>query len=75
LPLNVNTRFHTLHTTMPKATSNTFTRQHGLAAASKRPEAKKGESSASAAGGARNHLVNTDRFGQHILTNPLVAQG
>lgn len=59
---------------MPKATSQTFTRQHGLAAASKRPEVKKGESSA-AAGGARNHLFNTDRFGQHILTNPLVAQG
>ncbi|BEJ02097.1 hypothetical protein CcaverHIS631_0607790 [Cutaneotrichosporon cavernicola] len=60
---------------MPKATSQTFTRQHGLAAASRCPDKeKKGESSA-VAGGARNHLFNTDRFGQHILTNPLVAQG
>ncbi|BEJ12919.1 hypothetical protein CspHIS471_0300930 [Cutaneotrichosporon sp. HIS471] len=60
---------------MPKATSQTFTRQHGLAAASRRPDKeKKGENNA-VTGGARNHLFNTDRFGQHILTNPLVAQG
>ncbi|TXT08653.1 hypothetical protein VHUM_02781 [Vanrija humicola] len=65
---------------MPKATSQTFTRNHGLAAASQRP-AKGALASAStssagdAASGARNHLFNTERFGQHILTNPLVAQG
>lgn len=63
---------------MPKATSQTFTaaRPH---AASQRPSssaaggaAKNGESST---GGGKNHLFNTDRFGQHILTNPTVAQG
>jgi len=60
---------------MPKATSQTFTRTHGPVAASKRPGAAKTESASAAAGGARNHLFNTERFGQHILTNPLVAQG
>ncbi|WVF69982.1 dimethyladenosine transferase [Kwoniella sp. CBS 6097] len=67
---------------MPKATSSTFKVQPTSAAS--RPK-KNGESSASAAaaggggggggGGARNHLFDTARFGQHILTNPLVAQG
>ncbi|GFZ47696.1 18S rRNA (adenine(1779)-N(6)/adenine(1780)-N(6)) -dimethyltransferase [Saitozyma sp. JCM 24511] len=55
---------------MPKATSQTFTRPH---AASVRPAKPKqhGESSAAGAGGGKNHLFNTERFGQHILTNPL----
>lgn len=61
---------------MGKATSQTFSRPH---AANARPTpAKNGESSTAAGtggAGARNHLFNTDRFGQHILTNPLVAQG
>ncbi|KAK4685332.1 18S rRNA (adenine1779-N6/adenine1780-N6)-dimethyltransferase, partial [Tremellales sp. Uapishka_1] len=61
---------------MPKATSQTFTRTHGPTAASVRPggPSKNGESSASGSG-ARNHLFDTAKFGQHILTNPLVAQG
>ncbi|WVQ83363.1 dimethyladenosine transferase [Cryptococcus sp. DSM 104549] len=58
---------------MPKATSQHFKVQPTSAAS--RPK-KSGESSATAAGGgARNHLFDTARFGQHILTNPLVAQG
>lgn len=58
---------------MPKATSQTFRAQPTSAA--QRPK-KGGESSAAAAaGGARNHLFDTAKFGQHILTNPLVAQG
>ena len=74
---------------MPKATSQTFsTRPH--AASARHPSSgphKNGESSTNrpggigggegggGGGGARNHLFNTERFGQHILTNPLVAQG
>lgn len=69
---------------MPKAVSQTF-RPATIANPKKR-----GESSSSAAGqsqnggqgstgsagaGGRNHLFNTERFGQHILTNPAVAQG
>ncbi|WVR04602.1 dimethyladenosine transferase [Kwoniella sp. DSM 27419] len=64
---------------MPKATSSTFRVQPTSAAS--RPK-KTGESSAAAGGGkegagggARNHLFDTAKFGQHILTNPLVAQG
>lgn len=65
-------------TNMPKATSQVFK------PADVRPGSKrKGESSAAgaasgsgaASSGGRNHLFNTERFGQHILTNPLVAQG
>ncbi|KAK6903764.1 dimethyladenosine transferase [Kwoniella mangroviensis CBS 8507] len=65
---------------MPKATTSTF-RVNPTSAAT-RPSKKNGESSSAAAGasggaagGARNHLFDTARFGQHILTNPLVAQG
>ncbi|KAL1743816.1 S-adenosyl-L-methionine-dependent methyltransferase [Schizophyllum fasciatum] len=55
---------------MPKATSDKFSRAH-------LPSAKtpaKAESSSSG-GGARNPIFKTERFGQHILNNPLVAQG
>lgn len=75
---SVSINSHPTHLKMPKATSTTFTRAHGPVSASKRPSAnaKEGASaSAAASGGARNHLFNTERFGQHILTNPLVAQG
>ncbi|EIW71288.1 hypothetical protein TREMEDRAFT_67675 [Tremella mesenterica DSM 1558] len=55
---------------MPKATSQVF-RPH-TAAVKPSKSSKNGESSSG--GGGRNHLFNTERFGQHILTNPLVAQ-
>lgn len=60
---------------MPKATSTTFITPHAASAHAKaaKGSAKNGESSA--AGGGKNHLFNTERFGQHILTNPAVAQG
>ncbi|WVO16510.1 dimethyladenosine transferase [Cryptococcus depauperatus] len=63
---------------MPKAVSQTYRPQ--IISAAKKSK-KGGEPSAAAAaagsagGGARNHLFDTARFGQHILTNPLVAQG
>lgn len=62
---------------MPKATTSTFTRPHAASArpGGKSDGAKNGESSSASASGTRNHLFNTDRFGQHILTNPMVAQG
>ncbi|KAI0072170.1 rRNA adenine dimethylase [Panus rudis PR-1116 ss-1] len=55
---------------MPRATTDRFSRAH-------QPSAKKassndqGEGSSSA---ARNPIFNTERFGQHILKNPQVAQ-
>jgi 18S rRNA (adenine1779-N6/adenine1780-N6)-dimethyltransferase len=57
---------------MPRAVSDRFIRAH-------QPSAKAGSSkdgaSSSAGGGGHNPLFNTERFGQHILKNPLVAQG
>ncbi|KAJ9104778.1 hypothetical protein QFC19_003919 [Naganishia cerealis] len=67
---------------MPKATSQKLSRQHApaIAAASSRPSKGKGgaaagEEGAAAGGGGKNHLFDTAKFGQHILMNPLVAQG
>ena len=54
---------------MPRATTERFSRAHQPSA-----KASKGESS-SGNGGGRNPIFNTERFGQHILKNPLVAQG
>jgi len=67
---------------MPKAVSSTF-RPATIANPKKKGEssAPKGDGNASATAtgsagsGGRNHLFNTERFGQHILTNPAVAQG
>ena len=60
---------------MPKATSQTFVTPHAASARFSAHQ-KNGESSKAASGsGARNHLFDTERFGQHILTNPTVAQG
>ena len=53
---------------MPRATSQKFSRLHTSAAQSSK-QVSAAESSAS-----RNPLFNTDRFGQHILKNPEVAQ-
>ncbi|ORX38829.1 putative rRNA (adenine-N6,N6-)-dimethyltransferase [Kockovaella imperatae] len=61
---------------MPKATSQTFTTRPHNAAVRPGQLKKNGESSTGSSGsGARNHLFDTERFGQHILTNPAVAQG
>jgi hypothetical protein len=63
--------------TMPRATSDRFIRAH-------QPSAKKAGSSSKSAGAdtasssstaTHNPIFNTERFGQHILKNPLVAQG
>nr|ASF90277.1 hypothetical protein SPAR01865 [Bartheletia paradoxa] len=57
---------------MGRATSDRFSKaQHTSAVAS----SKAGSSSGAGADGGRNPLFNTERFGQHILKNPLVAQG
>lgn len=54
---------------MPRATTDRFSRAH-------QPSAKKVASKdADDSGGVRNPIFNTERFGQHILKNPLVAQG
>ncbi|KAJ7257864.1 S-adenosyl-L-methionine-dependent methyltransferase [Mycena haematopus] len=56
---------------MPRATSDKFSRAHQPSA--KASSSKDPKSSASSAG--RNPIFKTEQFGQHILKNPLVAQG
>ncbi|EPQ55688.1 rRNA adenine dimethylase [Gloeophyllum trabeum ATCC 11539] len=56
---------------MPRATSERFSRAHQPPVKSK----SKSGSSGDAGGAAHNPIFNTERFGQHILKNPLVAQG
>ncbi|GHJ85837.1 hypothetical protein NliqN6_2239 [Naganishia liquefaciens] len=65
---------------MPKATSQKLSRQQApaLSSAASRPAKKggaAGEEGGAAGGGGKNHLFDTAKFGQHILMNPLVAQG
>ncbi|EGN94712.1 hypothetical protein SERLA73DRAFT_187771 [Serpula lacrymans var. lacrymans S7.3] len=55
---------------MPRATSERFSRAHQAPIKAK-PTNNSGESSSA----VRNPIFNTERFGQHILKNPLVAQG
>ena len=55
---------------MPRATSERFGRAHQ---SSVKKNGVAGNTDASAA--TRNPIFNTERFGQHILKNPLVAQG
>ncbi|KAF8642942.1 hypothetical protein AX16_009330 [Volvariella volvacea WC 439] len=63
---------------MPRATSDRFARTHqasvkiGSAASSSKNKDSGNDTTAS---GTRNPIFNTERFGQHILKNPLVAQG
>ncbi|KAJ7355500.1 S-adenosyl-L-methionine-dependent methyltransferase [Mycena albidolilacea] len=56
---------------MPRATSDKFSRAHQPSA--KASSSKDAKSSSSSAG--RNPIFKTEQFGQHILKNPLVAQG
>lgn len=60
---------------MPRATSGRFSRTHqssiksAAASSSKNHSANEGTSA-----GVRNPIFNTERFGQHILKNPQIAQ-
>ncbi|KAF9791924.1 S-adenosyl-L-methionine-dependent methyltransferase [Thelephora terrestris] len=63
---------------MPRATSDRFARRHDpsvKSAAKKSGKTLPNESSGPSSSGTRNPIFNTERFGQHILKNPLVAQG
>lgn len=68
---------------MPKAVSQRLSRNviSAPTSASSRPTNKNhgkaggDNAEASGSGGGKNHLFDTAKFGQHILTNPLVAQG
>lgn len=69
---------HSPSANMPKATSGRFSRGHDpsvRSAAKKSGRKQSKESSEPSSSGTRNPIFNTERFGQHILKNPLVAQG
>lgn len=55
---------------MPKATSDRFNRAHIPSAKAAKNKSNNAESSSA----ARNPIFNTERFGQHILKNPQIAQ-
>ncbi|KAH9958772.1 S-adenosyl-L-methionine-dependent methyltransferase [Russula dissimulans] len=55
---------------MPRATSERFSRAHQPSA---KPKASKSHAESSSAS-VRNPIFNTERFGQHILKNPSIAQ-
>lgn len=57
---------------MPKAVAGRITSAQTQAAAASPRAAAQQQASANA---TRNPIFNTERFGQHILKNPLVAQG
>ncbi|QRV79151.1 rRNA (adenine-N6,N6)-dimethyltransferase [Ceratobasidium sp. AG-Ba] len=56
---------------MPRATTNRYSRSHESSAKSSNNQSSSENASSSS---GRNPLFNTERFGQHILKNPLVAQ-
>ncbi|KAJ7279118.1 S-adenosyl-L-methionine-dependent methyltransferase [Mycena rebaudengoi] len=57
---------------MPRATSDRFSRAHQPSA---KASSSKDSNSASSSGAGRTPIFKTEQFGQHILKNPLVAQG
>ncbi|KAG8752243.1 Dimethyladenosine transferase, partial [Ceratobasidium sp. 428] len=56
---------------MPRATTNRYSRSHESSAKASGSQSTSDNASGSS---TRNPLFNTERFGQHILKNPLVAQ-
>ncbi|KAL0959093.1 hypothetical protein HGRIS_014391 [Hohenbuehelia grisea] len=59
---------------MPRATTDRFSRAHQPSAKAAKAAASDNNGESSSSGAGRNPIFNTERFGQHILKNPLVAQ-
>jgi 18S rRNA (adenine1779-N6/adenine1780-N6)-dimethyltransferase len=60
---------------MPRAVSDRFIRAHQPSAKAGSSKERTADGAAPGAGAVHNPIFNTERFGQHILKNPLVAQG
>ncbi|EIM84475.1 rRNA adenine dimethylase [Stereum hirsutum FP-91666 SS1] len=58
---------------MPRATSDRFSKAHQPSAKASSSKSKSGQASGSS-DAAHNPIFNTERFGQHILKNPSIAQ-
>ncbi|KAF9228081.1 rRNA adenine dimethylase [Gyrodon lividus] len=61
---------------MPRATSERFSRTHqaSIRSAAKGESLKNYDTGEGSSSGVRNPIFNTERFGQHILKNPQIAQ-
>jgi 18S rRNA (adenine1779-N6/adenine1780-N6)-dimethyltransferase len=61
---------------MPRATSGRFSRTHQLSikSAAASSSSKNHSANEGTSAGVRNPIFNTERFGQHILKNPQIAQ-
>ncbi|KIK37477.1 hypothetical protein CY34DRAFT_455778, partial [Suillus luteus UH-Slu-Lm8-n1] len=61
---------------MPRATSGRFSRTHqsSIKSAAASSSSKIRNASEGTSAGVRNPIFNTERFGQHILKNPQIAQ-
>ena len=68
--IRVRFLIYLLEAAMPRATSERFSRAHQPSAKSNVSK-NLGEASSSS---VRNPIFNTERFGQHILKNPSIAQ-
>ncbi|KAG1732535.1 S-adenosyl-L-methionine-dependent methyltransferase [Suillus occidentalis] len=61
---------------MPRATSGRFSRTHqsSIKSAAASSSSKNHNANEGTSAGVRNPIFNTERFGQHILKNPQIAQ-
>ncbi|KAG1885898.1 S-adenosyl-L-methionine-dependent methyltransferase [Suillus fuscotomentosus] len=61
---------------MPRATSDRFSRTHqsSIKSAAASSSSKNHSANEGTSAGVRNPIFNTERFGQHILKNPQIAQ-
>ncbi|KAH7882165.1 S-adenosyl-L-methionine-dependent methyltransferase [Phlebopus sp. FC_14] len=61
---------------MPRATSERFSRKHqpSIKSAAAGPSSSRDDGGDGGSSGVRNPIFNTERFGQHILKNPQIAQ-
>ncbi|KAG2076740.1 rRNA adenine dimethylase [Suillus decipiens] len=61
---------------MPRATSGRFSRTHqpSIKSAAASSSSKNQSTNEGTSAGVRNPIFNTERFGQHILKNPQIAQ-
>ncbi|KAG1789500.1 S-adenosyl-L-methionine-dependent methyltransferase [Suillus plorans] len=61
---------------MPRATSGRFSRTHqpSIKSAAASSSSKNHSANEGTSAGVRNPIFNTERFGQHILKNPQIAQ-
>jgi 18S rRNA (adenine1779-N6/adenine1780-N6)-dimethyltransferase len=78
MPRATSEKFSRLHSSAPKPQNKVSGQTNIQLSSASGPRSKhtnaQGGGKDSGGGGTSNPLFNTERFGQHILKNPLVAQ-